>query len=244
VLLGDGADWIWRQGRLQLRAAGVEVVEIVDFYHACEHLGTLAKAVFGPGSLRAHDWLDRQAHLLRHQGVRPIRRALGALRAPNAAAADVLRKARGYFRTHAARMNYPAFHARRFPIGSGAVESTAKNLIQLRQVQAGMRWSEQGAQQLASLRALHRSGRWAAFWQTQPQRRLRLLQPRLLRALPVPVTIIDQSASASGTAAPVDVVDEVVPPTPAAARIPTAGKPWAKGKDHWRNAPSCRKRSA
>jgi hypothetical protein len=243
VLLGDGADWIWRQGRTQLRAAGVAVVEIVDFYHACEHLGTVAKAVFGSGSLRASDWLDRQAHLLRHQGVRPIRRALAALQAPSAAAADTLRKARGYFRTHAARMQYPAFHARRFPIGSGAVESTAKNLIQVRQVQAGMRWSEQGAQELASLRALHRSGRWNTFWGTQPQRRLRRLVPRLLPALPVPATI---TAEASATM-PVDAgVAQVtgLPPAAATTCIQTKDKPWAKGTNHWRNAPSCRSRSA
>jgi hypothetical protein len=241
VLLGDGADWIWRQGRTHLRAAGVEVVEIVDFYHACEHLGTVAKAIFGPGSLRASDWLDRQAHLLRHQGVRPIRHALGALRPPSAAAADVLRKARGYFRTHAARMDYPAFRARLFPIGSGAIESTAKNLIQVRQVQAGMRWSADGAQAVASLRAVHRSGRGEAFWQTQPQRRLRLLQPRLLRPLPVPV---DEPVPSPSTAVPVETGADAATPAPTASRIQSAGKPWGKAQGHWRNGPSCRSRSA
>lgn len=248
VLLGDGADWIWRQGRTQLRRPDVEVVEIVDFYHACEHLGTVASAVFGAGSLRGADWLDRQAHLLRHDGVRPIRRALAALHAPSAAAADTLRRARGYFRTHAARMDYPAFRRRLLPIGSGAIESAAKNLVQLRQVQAGMRWSETGAQRVASLRALHRSGRWDVFWHSQPHRRLRLLAPRKpwTRAgaggvdqppvqEPAPVTAAgDAPAAATAPQAP----------APVQRRIHTAGKPWAKGKDHWRRSAISHRRSA
>lgn len=86
-----------------------------------------------------------------------------------------MRLATGYFTGHAARMNYPAFLARRLPIGSGAVESACKAVVQQRQVQAGMRWSHAGAQQLASLRTLHRSGRWDAFRAARPRPRHRLL---------------------------------------------------------------------
>lgn len=75
-----------------------------------------------------------------------------------------------------ARMDYPAFRAELLPIGAGAIESTAKNLIQARQTQAGMRWTRQGAQRVASPPALHRSGRWQAFWASQPLARLRLLR--------------------------------------------------------------------
>ena len=240
VVLGDGADWIWRQARCQLRRAGVEVVEVLDFYHACEHLAAAAAAVFGAGSLRARDWLARQRHALRHEGPAPVRRALAALR-PAAAAADVVRRVRGYLRTHAARMDYPAFRARRFPIGSGAIESTAKNLVQARQVQAGMRWRAARAQELASLRALHRSGRWAPFWQTLPQRRLRPLRPRTPWVRAAPDTPADQPLPAPATpdpatpdpAAPAAGTAHAAPPP---ARIQTAGKPWAKGKDHWRRS--------
>jgi hypothetical protein len=77
-------------------------------------------------------------------------------------------------------MDYPRFVARQFPIGSGAVESSCKCLVEARAKQAGMRWSTRGVQRLTSLRALHRSGRWDAFWQTQPHRlRLRERTPRL-----------------------------------------------------------------
>jgi hypothetical protein len=84
-------------------------------------------------------------------------------------------------------MDYPRFVARQTPIGSGAVESTCKVLIAARTKGAGMRWSRAGAQALVSLRALHRSGRWDAFWHTQPQRRaLRLHTHPRARPLEAP----------------------------------------------------------
>ena len=241
VVLGDGADWIWRQARCQLGRPGVEVVEIVDFFHACEHLSTVAHAVWGAGDLRAHDWLATQRHRLRHQGVRPVRRALGKLRPRTAAAADEVRKARRYFRTHAARMHYPAFRARQFPIGSGAIESTAKNLIQARQTLAGMRWSLPGAQAVASLRAVHRSGRWAAFWQRQPQCRPRLVPEgraaTTAEAAQPPEAAPPAACPLGASTAP------IAPPRAAAPRIQTAGKPWWPSRA-WAHQPICRPRSA
>ena len=234
VVLADGAAWIWAQARSQFQMPGVEVVEIVDFYHACEHLGTVAAAVYGPGTLRARTWLDRQCHALRHEGVAPIQAALAALKPRTAAGADEVRRTCGYFTTHATRMAYPAFQARLFPIGSGAIESTAKNLIQQRQTLAGMRWTRAGAQRVASLRALHRSDRWTAFWHTQPLRRLRLLVSDPARTTPSPKR--DRAPTTPTVPAP---------PTPAGrTHVETSGKPWAKGKDSWRRAPMCPKRSA
>jgi hypothetical protein len=84
----------------------------------------------------------------------------------------------GYFTTHAARMDYPRLQALRLPIGSGAVESSCKTLIEEREKGAGMRWLKPAAQAVASLRALWRSGRWRAFWQTHPQRRRPLVATR------------------------------------------------------------------
>jgi hypothetical protein len=78
-------------------------------------------------------------------------------------------------------MDYPSFLARHLPIGSGAIESTGKTLIEKREKGAGMRWSAAGAQEVASLRALHRSGRWQAFWKTHPQRRRPPAPPTLPR---------------------------------------------------------------
>jgi hypothetical protein len=173
VVLGDGADWIWRYARQFLGRRGVEVVEIVDIFHAWGHLWTVANAVFGAGTPQAAAWVAPLKIRLLTAGTAPVLAALRALTpaAPRDAATEDVRKAIGYFTDHAARMDYPRFVARQLPIGSGAIESTCKTLIQAREKQAGMRWSHDGAQVVASLRALHRSGRWDHFWRSHPLRR-------------------------------------------------------------------------
>jgi hypothetical protein len=173
VVLGDGADWIWRYARQFLGRRGVEVVEIIDIFHAWGHLWTVANAVFGAGTPQAAAWVAPLKIRLLTAGPAPIVKALHTLtsEATRDGAAEELRKARGYFTDHTARMDYPGFVARQLPIGSGAIESTCKTLIQAREKQAGMRWSHDGAQVVASLRALHRSGRWDHFWQSHPLRR-------------------------------------------------------------------------
>jgi len=171
VVLGDGADWIWHYAAVFLAVAGVEIVEIVDLYHALEHLGRVAGVVLGSGSLAATKWLTERHQELREQGATPILTALAALKPETPEAAEEVRKAIGYFQTNATRMDYPQFLAQHFPIGSGAIESTCKTLIEERVKGAGMRWTQQGAQAVLSLRAVQRSGRWRAFWQHHPQRR-------------------------------------------------------------------------
>jgi hypothetical protein len=178
VVLGDGADWIWKSAARFLQLGCAELVEIVDIYHAWEHLWTVANAVYGTGSAAAAAWVAPLKQQLLDEGVAPVLAALSALRPPHADAAEEVRKATAYFTEHAARMAYPTFIARQLPIGSGMVESANKTLIAARANGAGMRWSGTGAQAVASLRAVHRSGRWAAFWQTHPQRRRPAVAPR------------------------------------------------------------------
>lgn len=170
VVLGDGAEWIWRGARAFLGVGRVEVVEIVDFYHAVEHLWGVANATFGADSSAAAAWAKPLKEQLYREGVGPVLMALGDLLATEGGNEEA-RKALAYFGEHAQRMAYPAFMARQFPIGSGTVESSCKTLIQTREKGAGMRWSRTGAQTVATLRAVQRSGRWDQFWQSQPQRR-------------------------------------------------------------------------
>jgi hypothetical protein len=177
VVLADGAEWIWAHAQRFLALAGVEVVEIVDIYHAYTHLWAVGQAVYGAETAAATAWVKPLKARLYQEGAPAVLAALAALTAPEtapplpAAAAEAVRQAVGYFTTHAARMDYPRFVARQLPIGSGAVESAGKQLVTQRAKQAGMRWSAAGLQRVLSLRALHRSGGWDAFWQTQPQRR-------------------------------------------------------------------------
>jgi hypothetical protein len=169
----------------------------------------VGNAVFGAESPAAAAWVEPLKTRLYAEGPAPVQAAVQALAqtlgltptqmeealepaagAEESAAVTAVRRASAYLRTNAARLDYPAFVARQFPIGSGAVESAGKNVIQARTKGAGMRWSGHGAQAVVSLRTLHRSGRWDVFWQSQPQRaRLRLVphaRPTRTRAAPSP----------------------------------------------------------
>jgi hypothetical protein len=155
LILGDGARWIWTLAAEHFGARR----EVVDFYHASEHLWTVARLLESEGTAVAAAWGAARCHELRHDGVDPVRTALGAARATTADGRKLLRRERAYFRTNAARMDYPAAKAAGLPIGSGAVESLARHLVQLRMKRPGARWSRAGAQAIVTLRAQLKSGR-------------------------------------------------------------------------------------
>lgn len=178
ALIGDGAHWIWDDGAAYFGEAGRQLVDILDFYHAAEHVGTVAHAVWGEGTPAARDWAQGQLTTLQAQGPDALLDALAALDPETAPARTVVTRERGYFQYHRDRMHYPRYRALGLPIGSGRVEGACKTVLKQRLSQAGMRWRVRGAQAVATLRALHRSGRWAAFWATQPQRVRVLNLPR------------------------------------------------------------------
>ncbi len=147
VVLGDGAPWIWNLAAEHFGAR----TEIVDFYHAAEHLAALGKALLGETDPHSRTWSRRAAALLRGRGAQALLPHLDRARATTPGAVEALRLARGYFRTNTARMAYPAFRARGLPIGSGAVESAAKHVVQQRMKRAGMRWGDAGGRALLAL---------------------------------------------------------------------------------------------
>jgi hypothetical protein len=155
LVLGDGARWIWTLAAEHFSARR----ELVDFYHASEHLWTVARALYGEGTPPAQEWGAARCHDLRHDGVEPVRTALRQARAATPEGRQLLRRERGYFRTNAARMDYPDAKAAGLPLGSGAVESLARHLVQLRLKRPGARWSPAGAQAILTLRAHLRSRR-------------------------------------------------------------------------------------
>jgi hypothetical protein len=149
VVLGDGAKWIWDEVAATF---GGERTEIVDWWHAAEHLWDLSKVLHGDGTPEATVWAEQAKHLLWRHGPRPLLALLQPTLAPNEAALKVLQRERGYFTANAPRMQYPVFRKRGLPVGSGAVEGGAKHLVQQRMKRAGMRWSELGARAILHLR--------------------------------------------------------------------------------------------
>jgi len=198
VVLADGARWIWERARAFLGLPGVEVVEIADIYHAYSYLWAVGNALHGAGSLRAAAWVEPlKDHLYLH-GAAPVLTALAALAPTTEEALTAINDAQTYFTRNAARMDYPRFVTRHLPIGSGAVESSCKCLVEARLKQAGMRGGVPGSQAIASLRALHRSGRWAAFWQTHPDQ----YRPPTEDAAPPTPRVTAPAARPALTAAP------------------------------------------
>ncbi len=110
VVLGDGAPWIWKLVSEQLRGA----VQIVDLYHAQQHVWEVAHAVFGHSSPQATSWAELACRLLVHGQVEELVMAIAALPKippePNESR-SVPEKAVDYFTTNAQRMRYPAFRA-------------------------------------------------------------------------------------------------------------------------------------
>ncbi|MBI4499022.1 MAG: ISKra4 family transposase [Chloroflexi bacterium] len=157
-VLGDGAVWI---GNLAGEHLG-DGVEIVDYCHGCEHLRTVANTLYGKGSEAAAAWATVHRGELYEQGADPVLAALGKATAATEEAGEVLRRERGYFRSNRERMDYPRFRALGLPLGSGAVEGSAKYVVQQRMKRPGMRWSAAGAQGALTLRTHLLSGRSVA----------------------------------------------------------------------------------
>jgi hypothetical protein len=147
----------------------VEAV-ILDFYHAAEHLNDWAKAWHPEDDAAARTLAGTWCHRLKHQGGRVTLAALAEVDVSGrpAVVREAHRQLLGYFTNQVHRMDYPAYRARGWLIGSGPVESACKQVVGQRLKGSGMRWSEAGADAVCHLRALFRSepGQWDAFWAT------------------------------------------------------------------------------
>ena len=144
----------------------VEAV-ILDFYHAAEHLGDLAKAWHGAGTEAATAQHEAWSHRLKHEGGAAVLAELRALDGDGRPSArEVLRETVTYFENQVHRMDYPSYVARGWQIGSGPVESACKTVVGQRLKCAGMRWGEEGSDGVCHLRALFLSerGQWDGFW--------------------------------------------------------------------------------
>jgi hypothetical protein len=155
--IADGARWIWgRVGTYFPKAK-----QILDIYHAGEHVGSAAAAWQGGNSDLAKEWTARaRSMLLEPGGQRKIlRKLLRALRCPDSVNdIDGLRREVRYLLEHRHRMNYAEYVAAGWPIGSGQMESSIKQLCTARLCGSGMKWSEDGADAVLCVRAAHLSG--------------------------------------------------------------------------------------
>jgi hypothetical protein len=154
VVLGDGAEWIWNTAGMHFSGC----TEILDYYHACEHIWKLSGVIYGEGSDNGKRWAETHCHRLKQSGPGSLLRALKRRKGKTAAEKEALRVEQGYFQEHKKRMNYPKYLSMGLMIGSGPVESACKIVVGQRLKQAGMRWTRQGADAILALRTAVLSG--------------------------------------------------------------------------------------
>jgi hypothetical protein len=151
VFIADGAAWIWKLVGYHFPHA----VQIVDWYHAVSYLTPVVEAAFGLSSAEGQTWLENIRDKLWQGEIQTVIDACEALSSSEAA-----RTATTYFRNNASRMDYAHFRKLGYLIGSGVVESAAKQIGSSRLKRAGARWTEQGARFTAKARAAWLSGHW------------------------------------------------------------------------------------
>jgi len=179
--INDGAEWI--QGIVDTYRR--DAVRILDFAHATGYLAQAAQATFGPDTPATRAWLTGQAHALQHASPEVVLAALRALpctiSAAPAAAGAARDTALGYLEPRREQLRYADFHAQGYPIGSGAMESACKLVVEARLKGSGMHWARPNVSPMVALRAAVCSGRWDAVWPRIAQERRR--QARDLRVL-------------------------------------------------------------
>lgn len=154
MVLGDGATWIWGLADEYID----QRVEVVDFWHAGEHLHKAATALFGE-TAAATVWAEARKAELATVGPAPVLAAFDRAKPPSTKAAEIRRVERDYFAKRVDQMDYPTLRLDGLPIGSGPIESAADHVVQRRMKRAGMRWSPDGGQAMLALRARLRSRR-------------------------------------------------------------------------------------
>jgi hypothetical protein len=168
TILGDGAHWIWNLASEHFP----EATQIVDLYHAREHLHDLAKMLAFMLGDTSSEWLADRSAELDAGDIDALTAAARVFPLTGIKAAD-LDKALAYFETNAPRMRYRHFRSHGLFIGSGVVEAGCKSVIGQRLKLSGMHWSVAGAAAILTLRCQQASGRWEEIWQqpnnqTQP----------------------------------------------------------------------------
>lgn len=159
IVIGDGAHWIWELARTHFPGA----IEILDYYHASEHLHELMLSIFGPpegaqASVRTQweQWLwDGAVPLIVQAAQRLLSKAVDR---------ETARREIEYFRKNATRMKYNLFRQSGLDIGSGRVEAACRTVVGERLKRSGMFWSLPGAENILTFRCAVMSNHYDDFW--------------------------------------------------------------------------------
>lgn len=165
VVIGDGAVWIWNLADQHFPGA----IQIVDLYHACQHLWELSAKLFPNDEQARKRWMARSLKQLEAGKIEALVKTLSELRPQSPELAKLVSNEADYFQRNAERMRYPAFRAQGLFVGSGVIEAGCKEVIGSRLKRSGMFWTVRGANAIIALRCCRLSGRWEDYWESRSQ---------------------------------------------------------------------------
>lgn len=162
VKMADGARDNWTYLSKELDVPGHEVV---DFFHACEHLNNALIAAYGETHPKKHSQYEKFKTVLRDEvdGGEKVIRSLVHLRDKHPRRKKIAQEL-GYFRRNRHRMNYAELKDANLPIGTGVTEAACKTLATQRMKRSGMRWRHPGGQAILTFRSAVQSDRFDRFW--------------------------------------------------------------------------------
>jgi len=162
VVMGDGAEWIWNLAEQHFPGA----IQIVDLYHARQHLWELARKLYPHDEVHRKAWMKVHQRRLLDQGkIEKLADALRSIDSANPEVAEKIRTEADYFERNAERMRYPKFRRQHLFVGSGVIEAGCKTVIGSRLKQSGMFWTVRGANAILALRCCHLNGRFEDYWE-------------------------------------------------------------------------------
>jgi hypothetical protein len=165
VVIGDGAIWIWNLAAQHFPGA----VQIVDLYHARQHLWDLSAKLFPDDSKGLKQWIARCLDRLEHGKIEALVKILRDAPPGTDELAKTIANEAEYFERNAERMRYPAFRAQGLFVGSGVVEAGCKVVIGARLKCSGMFWTVRGANAIIALRCCRISRRFEDYWADRPR---------------------------------------------------------------------------
>ena len=160
VVIGDGAIWIWNLADQHFHGA----IQIVDIYHARQHLWELSAKLFPTDQKTRKRWIARCVDRLDRGKIEALVKILRDVQPASAELAKIVGNEADYFQRNADRMRYPAFRAQGLFIGSGVVEAGCKTVIGARLKCSGMFWTVRGANAIAALRCCRLSRNFEDYW--------------------------------------------------------------------------------
>jgi hypothetical protein len=162
VVLGDGAEWIWNQASLHFPDA----IQIVDLYHAREHLWSLGAKLYPNDSPLQKRWVMVRKDKLDEGKIERLVALLRSQAASHPELAQDLRTEANYFEDNKERMRYPKFRKQGLFVGSGVIEAGCKTVLG-RLKQSGMFWTVRGANAIIALRCCQLSGKFEDYWEAR-----------------------------------------------------------------------------